>query len=223
MARARGVDAFRVLFVCTGNICRSPAAERLARAWLAAYAGEAARTFEVASAGTHGVVGHPMDEPSAEALVAHGGDPDGHAARALEPYLVESADLVVGLARRHRAAVVTLVPGATRRAFTLRELDELVSAASPDAGPGSPGAGAGAGTDAGTLPAYARSVVADAAARRGTLPPSAPGDHDVADPVGESAEVHRVVVGQVADSVGRVMAALAGVSGAGRSGLARHG
>jgi protein-tyrosine phosphatase len=214
----RGVDAFRVLFVCTGNLCRSPAAERLARAWLAAYAGPAARAFEVASAGTHGVVGHPMDDEAARALVAYGGDPDGFAARALEPYLVESADLVVGLARRHRAAAVTLVPTATRRTFTLRELDELVAAPGALEGPASPGR-----DDAdGAVPAYARSVVADAAARRGTIPSSAPEGHDVADPIGEGPEAHAAVVGQVAGGVERLMAALVGVPGTVGSAQVRH-
>jgi protein-tyrosine phosphatase len=220
---ARGTDAFRVLFVCTGNICRSPAAERLARAWLAERAGDGARAFEVASAGTQGLTGHPMDDVAARALVAYGGDPSGFVSRALEPYLVESADLVVGLARRHRAAAVTQVPTATRRTFTLRELAELVTPDGavdepPRPGPGSDGPRPGEGVVRGSVPAYARSVVADAAARRGTIRSAAPEEHDVADPIGEGADVHRAVVGQVATCVGRVMAALAGVPGtAGRA------
>jgi protein-tyrosine phosphatase len=60
-----------ILFVCTGNICRSPSAERLATA-----AGASA-----SSAGTRAVIGHPMHPESARVLRDLGGDPDGFVAR----------------------------------------------------------------------------------------------------------------------------------------------
>jgi len=52
--------SFRVLHVCTGNICRSPMAEHLMRAGLQQRLGGGAAAFEVASAGTMGFAGEPM-------------------------------------------------------------------------------------------------------------------------------------------------------------------
>ena len=49
-------EPFGVLFVCTGNICRSPTAEALARRELARYPGV---PLEVSSAGSHALEGNP--------------------------------------------------------------------------------------------------------------------------------------------------------------------
>ena len=53
---------FSVLFVCTGNVCRSPVAELVTRRLLADKFGpEDAARFAVSSAGTNAVLGEPMD------------------------------------------------------------------------------------------------------------------------------------------------------------------
>ena len=63
----------RILTVCTGNICRSPVAERLLQAGLnQAVPGG----FVVASAGTRAMVGEPMQPISADIVRTFGGDPD---------------------------------------------------------------------------------------------------------------------------------------------------
>ncbi|MGH8867955.1 MAG: low molecular weight phosphatase family protein [Actinomycetes bacterium] len=191
----RGIDRFRILYVCTGNVCRSPAAERLTLAWLAEHLGDDARAFEVASAGTHGLIGHAMDDDAARALEKHGGSPEGFTARVMEPYLVESSDLVVGLARAHRAAAARMAPAAMRRAFTLRELDRLAQAT--EAMP--PG---------GSVTERARKFVDQAASLRGTLPRVSAEDDDVADPIGRPPEVHIEVTDQIAETVQRVMTCL---------------
>ena len=54
-------EAFSILTVCTGNICRSPAVERLLTRKLGP-------TVSVSSAGTHALVGHPIAEPMASLL-----------------------------------------------------------------------------------------------------------------------------------------------------------
>jgi protein-tyrosine phosphatase len=71
--------SFTVLVICTGNICRSPLAERLLRARIATDA-----DIRVESAGTHGLTGRPIDRDSATALRELGVDPDGHEARRLD-------------------------------------------------------------------------------------------------------------------------------------------
>ena len=113
-----------ILVVCTGNICRSPAAATL----LAASLGPGA---SVASAGTQAVVGSAATPDMVRLVTAAGLRLDGFAARQLTAEMVARSDLVLTMTREHRSSVVTLVPRAVRRTFTLRELARLLAAAGP--------------------------------------------------------------------------------------------
>lgn len=174
-------DVYRVLMVCTGNICRSPFAERLLRARLDESFGEAARAIEVTSAGIGALVGEPMMPESAETLVGYGGDPSGFVARALEPDQIDAADLVLGLTRQHRAAVVTMVPRASAKNLTLREYARLLTGV----------AGADLSVSGPGLVDRFRAVTAAAFGRRGFAPPDDPSDDDVPDPFGGSMAGYR--------------------------------
>lgn len=112
---------FSILTVCSGNICRSPMAEQLLRAGLAEYP-----QIRVSSAGTIGLVGHPMDRQAA-ALAAQFGatDTKSHMARELFAPIVGDAQLVFAMAREHRRAVVEFEPRAARRTFTIREFARI--------------------------------------------------------------------------------------------------
>lgn len=122
-----------VLVVCTGNICRSPAVERLLVHALGPESG-----VGVGSAGVRAVVGAPMSAPMVELVEAAGASAAGFTARQVTAPLVESADLVLAMTRSHRAALVELVPGAVRRTFTLRELARLLADVDPAALPSGP-------------------------------------------------------------------------------------
>ncbi|MBX5476874.1 MAG: threonylcarbamoyl-AMP synthase [Clostridia bacterium] len=93
----------RVLFVCTGNTCRSPMAEALARR-LATQRGLA---LEVASAGTHAAEGDAAAPEAVQAVRRLGAELEGHASKPVTPDLLRWADLVVtmtaGQAERLRA------------------------------------------------------------------------------------------------------------------------
>jgi protein-tyrosine phosphatase len=167
---------FELLFVCTGNICRSPMAERLAAAALATRLGADASRVLVHSAGTWGHEGSPMEPFALDTLARLGLDAESSGAfraRELTTEMVRSADLVLVASREHRAAVVTMVPRAATRTFTLREFGRL-----------------SAGVAAARLPADAvdrgRALVAAAAGRRGLVPAGPEGD-DLADPYGAPA------------------------------------
>ena len=77
MQPAPAATTFRILYVCTGNLCRSPAAELLTAAWLDKHVGEDGGAFAVSSGGTHGLTGHPMDADAARALEQQGCSAEG--------------------------------------------------------------------------------------------------------------------------------------------------
>jgi protein-tyrosine phosphatase len=178
--RAERTDAFRLLFVCTGNICRSPFAEILTGHLLRGrLGGRAAGAFEVSSAGVGAVVGSGMHPDSrAELAPWHldGGRSADFTARQLEPRLIERSDLVLGATVRHRSAVVEQCPAALPITFALREFARLAAAVDPAELPAHP-------------VARAHALVERARLRRGLVPPDAAGD-DVPDPIGGSREAH---------------------------------
>lgn len=200
---------FSILTVCSGNICRSPLAEQLLRVGLAGVDG-----VSVASAGTIAMVGDGMP-PEAQALSVRFGatDATAHVSRQLDEQLIRDADLVLGMSREHRRAVVELVPAATRRTFTLREFAHLAAsvtdgdlddAAFPFAAPGSLGEPAEANT------ANLRAAVTAAASLRGVVAPFAtPDDADVVDPYRRSAVVYEESAAQLVPAVQASVALLA--------------
>src|SRR3954470_7742386 len=123
---------FRILVVCTGNICRSPMAEHLLREGLRQRLGPEADQFVVASAGTYGLTDRPMEQFAQDTLRdRHGIDGSAFRAKALVDEMVIGSDLVLTATRDHRAAAVTLHPQAARKTFTIREFDRLLSVVAP--------------------------------------------------------------------------------------------
>ena len=98
-------ERFRVLFVCTGNTCRSPMAEALARRELA----ERGWTqVEVASAGVAAGSGSPASDGAVEAAAGDGLDVSGHRSTPLTAEMVEESDLVLVMSPSHLARVLQL-------------------------------------------------------------------------------------------------------------------
>ncbi|WP_326666894.1 low molecular weight protein-tyrosine-phosphatase [Streptomyces canus] len=99
---------YRVCFVCTGNICRSPMAESVFRA-LVAEAGLDG-LVEVDSAGTGGWhEGDDADPRTVSVLEEHGYD-GGHTARQFQPSWFSRLDLVIALDTGHLKALRRLAP-----------------------------------------------------------------------------------------------------------------
>lgn len=118
------VVGVHVLFVCTGNICRSPTAERLTLA----YATEGGLEVTASSAGTHGLTGHAMDPTAALVLAQLGGESDGFLAQRISPRIAEQADVVLTMTARHRDDVLAIAPRKLRSTFTLLEAASLIEA-----------------------------------------------------------------------------------------------
>ena len=123
--------SFSILFVCTGNICRSPLAERLLHARLSGALGERRGSFVVASAGTQGWEGSAMDPTAAAQLIRLGGDPTDFRGRQLTRELIAAADLVLTATADQQEYVVALRPDAAGRTFVLGEFGRLLPGVDP--------------------------------------------------------------------------------------------
>ena len=113
----------RILTVCTGNICRSPVAERLLQAGLDQVQ---PGTFVVRSAGTRAMVGDPIQPSSADIIRTYGGTPDGFAARQLTQKILRESDLVLAMTAKHRGEVMQMDASLLKRTFTLREFARML-------------------------------------------------------------------------------------------------
>jgi protein-tyrosine phosphatase len=183
----------RILFVCTGNICRSPMGEAMLTSRLRAAIGDRAPGLvDVTSAGTYGLAGQQMEPDAMAALDELGVVPDEFAARELVADIVEEQDLVLTATREHRAAAVSMVPRASRRTFTIREFARLMAAVDI------------AEIDDGEPVARARSWVDAVAAQRGYLRPAAPADDDVADPYRRPIDAFRAVAQQLDETTAAI-------------------
>jgi len=111
---------YSVLFVCTGNTCRSPMAEGIAKRLLAEYkrvpvdqlesAGVRVRSAGVATGG-----GSPASPEAVEAMKQIGIDLSAHASSRLSEDLIQDADAVYTMTDAHRQAVLMLSPSAAEK------------------------------------------------------------------------------------------------------------
>lgn len=177
----------RILFVCTGNICRSPTAELLTRAYVDDV-GDRSAGLQPSSAGIRAVVGSGVEPTAALVLSSLGGSAEGFRARQLRTDLVESADLILTMSTRQRAFVLRMAPRAMARTFTLLEASRLLQWATQGSPPGAP-----------RTPA---DVVAALAGRRALRAQRAhPANDDVPDPIGSTATVFDEVGQQISDAL----------------------
>lgn len=107
-----------VLFVCTGNLCRSPSAALLLDQHVVK---NHVSNVTVRSAGTQGASFGPPDQLVKEAA-AFGIDLSGHVPQKINPGMIAEADLVVGLSRAHVREIVLADTSSFPKTFTLREI-----------------------------------------------------------------------------------------------------
>src|SRR2546423_11960373 len=110
-----------VLFVCTGNVCRSPVAEGIFR-----HAVRGRGDFRVMSAGLGAMEGQPPSPYAVQAVRELGIDISNQRSRMLTPDLVQQADYVFGMTHSHIDTVTLLYPQAAEKTFLLREFDDTL-------------------------------------------------------------------------------------------------
>ncbi len=98
-------SAFRLLFICTGNTCRSPLAEAIARAEVSRRGWSG---LEIGSAGVAAFPGDGASDGSLRAAERHGLDLSSHAATRLTEGVAETADLLLGMSPGHVVRAIEL-------------------------------------------------------------------------------------------------------------------
>ena len=184
LQRSPRVGCIDVLFLCTGNICRSPMAEALLRHRL----GERGVDAHVHSAGLR-LVGEPASANGVDVLAERGLDISAHRSRIFDREMLQHTDLVVGMAREHLREAILAVPDVWPRAFTLKELVRRGERMGPRA--------PGESLDAWLARAHAGRV-------RGDLLGSSD-DDDVADPIGSGRSSYERTADELTDLTDRLV------------------
>jgi protein-tyrosine phosphatase len=134
-ATLKRLASLMILFVCTGNTCRSPMAEALCRKLLADRMETAIDQLEnrgvlVMSAGISAAAGGAANPAAVEAMQEHGLDIRRHESQPLTSQLVQHADVIFTMTASHREALLATWPAASDRTFTLcrlqRDIDDPI-------------------------------------------------------------------------------------------------
>jgi protein-tyrosine phosphatase len=177
----------RVLVVCTANIARSPLAEVMLEAALAA------PDLRFASAGVQARDGDLAAQEGIALAAQRGLDLTGHRSTPASDEVLRWADLVLTMTEKHRDQCASRLPGAGERTFTLREFVRLID----DSAPPVDFAGASAGDRAGARLGQLRDA-AHAARPRGRRPPE---PEDIVDPIGRGEAAWQSLVRDLEDLV----------------------
>jgi protein-tyrosine phosphatase len=187
----------RILTVCTGNICRSPVAERLLQAGLDQVLPGG---FEVRSAGTRALVGDPVQPLSADIIHTFGGTAEGFAARQLSGKILRNVDLVLTMTSGHRGEVLQLDASLLKRTFTIREFARMLDVLEEREGPGTPERGLNGERLAANTKLWRKLPARAASVRHLALAPDA-ADNDVVDPYRRSDDYYRQMEDELAPAI----------------------
>lgn len=114
----------KIVFVCTGNLCRSPMAEGLLRHALRERGCDG---IETSSVGTWAYYGRPATDEAIATLQERGIDISGHSSRPVEIDEFRAADLIVAMTSVHVREITNLAPDLADRIVMMKELREIHS------------------------------------------------------------------------------------------------
>lgn len=111
-------EGFKLLFICSGNSCRSPIAEGLMKSKMPE---DLKDRVTVESAGTLGLTGNPATEFAVQVAAARGADIAAHRSQALTEELAKSADIIFAMAYEHKAYIDQHFPQLRENTFLLKQ------------------------------------------------------------------------------------------------------
>jgi protein-tyrosine-phosphatase len=111
----------KVLFICSGNICRSPMAAEYFRHHAPGYG---LSHVVVDSAGTLGIYGSGASEEAVEVMQEIGVDLSGHRSKGIEPANLTTSDVVVGMAQNHLDILGSLYPEINEERWLIRAFEK---------------------------------------------------------------------------------------------------
>ncbi|SDJ88365.1 low molecular weight protein arginine phosphatase [Natronincola ferrireducens] len=109
-----------ILFVCTGNTCRSSMAEALFKDFVEREKHDLG-DIKIISAGTNAIKGDRASFPSIEIMGEKGISLENHKAQPLTKELIDEADLILTMTTNHKGAVLDIAPEAKEKLYTLKE------------------------------------------------------------------------------------------------------
>lgn len=109
-----------IVFVCTGNTCRSPMAATLFKHYASLNPVLTDKTLRVDSAGLHAGFGSPAADGARRAVRRKGLSLEGHRSRLFDERLA-GADLILTMTEEHKSQLILNFPQAAERVYTLKE------------------------------------------------------------------------------------------------------